>query len=444
MQQLTLFHVVILIGLTQALFLAFVLSCRQHKRHGEPWLIALLVLLAIEMAYQVYYEAGFYHAVPWLIGHDTATFLLYGPLLWFFMRRMAQERLPRRRLLALHFLPAALFQWNAFAYFILNPENIDFIAKLDQFRHSDEPTTWDAAQFVQEVLIGAYLIACWRVWRRYCEKVEAERAQWQRTGLDWMRQVLQVFSLLWVLVLARDQLLIWWAWDKAIDQLISVALPLTIFYLAYRLWQQEPIPLVLVSTEPAPTAPLAPVLLAQAPLTEAPIAGASIAQASQPQQALPEPQPLPESSPSRPPQVVSDEASLASAPPAELEVTRKYAKSALDEASATLIFDALEILMRDGEPWCDPELDLTGLANRLALSPHYLSQAINSRANCNFYDYVNRYRVLAVQRALAQTDAGSILDLAFAAGFNSKSAFYTAFKRHTGLTPRAYQQQFRP
>lgn len=438
MQQLTLFHIVILIGLTQALFLGFVLSCRPHKRHGEPWLIALLVLLAIEMAYQVYYEAGFYHAVPWLIGHDSATFLLYGPLLWFFMRRMAQEQLPRRSLMGLHFLPAVLFQWNAFAYFMLNPENIDFIAKLDQFRHSDAPTTWDAAQFVQEVLIGAYLIACWRVWQRYCEKVEAERAHWQRTGLDWMRQVLQVFSLLWLLVLVRDQLLIWWAWDKAIDHLISVALPLTIFYLAYRLWQQEPIPLVLVSTEPAPTAPLAPVPPAPIPpapipLAEASIAEVPLAQAAQPQQALPEPQSLPESS-----------TSPSSAPPTEHEVTRKYAKSALDEASATSIFDALETLMRDGEPWCDPELDLTGLANRLALSPHYLSQAINSRANCNFYDYVNRYRVLAVQRALAQTDAGSILDLAFAAGFNSKSAFYTAFKRHAGLTPRAYQQQIRP
>lgn len=417
MQQLTLFHIVILIGLTQALFLAFVLSCRQHKHHGEQWLIALLVLLAIEMAYQVYYEAGFYHTVPWLIGYDSATFLLYGPLLWLFMRRMAQEPLPRPLLLGLHFVPAALFQWNAFAYFVLNPEDIDFIAKLDQFRHDDAPTTWDAAQFVQEVLIGAYLIACWRVWRRYCEKVEAERAQWHRTGLDWMRQVLQVFSLLWVLLLARDQILIWWAWDKAIDQLISVALPMTIFYLAYRLWQQEPIPLVLITPEPAPTAPLA------APPDE-----------SSPLQSLPDAESLPDSCPPLPEQALREETP---------EAARKYAKSALDDASVSSIFDALETWMRDDEPWRDPELDLAGLASRLELSPHYLSQAINSRASCNFYDYVNRYRVKAVQRALAQTDAGSILDLAFAAGFNSKSAFYTAFKRHAGVTPRAFQQQIR-
>lgn len=405
MQQLTLFHIVILIGLTQALFLAFVLSCRQHKRHGEHWLIALLVLLAFEMAYQVYYDAGFYHAAPWLIGHDSATFFLYGPFLWLFMRRMAQEPLPRRRLLGLHFVPAALFQWNAFAYFVLNPENIDFIAKLDQFRRDDAPTAWDAAQFVQEMLIGAYLFACWRVWRRYCLKVEAERAQWQRTGLDWTRQVLQVFSFLWVMLLARDQILIWWAWDKAIDQLISIALPMTIFYLAYRLWQQEPIPLVLIT---------------------------------------PEPQSLPGSAQTPAQQAVSDMPSPAIAPPLEREVARKYAKSALDDANASSIFDALESLMRNDEPWFDPELDLAGLASRLELSPHYLSQAINSQAGCNFYDYVNRYRVQAAQRALAQSDVGSILDLAYAVGFNSKSAFYTAFKRHAGVTPRAFQQQIRP
>ena len=32
-------------------------------------------------------------------------------------------------------------------------------------------------------------------------------------------------------------------------------------------------------------------------------------------------------------------------------------------------------------------------------------------------------------------------ELAFAAGFNSLSAFYSCFRQHTGLSPKAYVKQ---
>ncbi len=418
---LSAFHLLILMGLTQAVFLAFMLAQRPRKEHGERWLVALLLLLAFEMGYVIYYEAGFYHVAPMLIGHDAATFLLYGPLLLFFMRAMAQEPLPSLRWRLLHFLPAILLQWNAFAYFFVNPERIDFIARLDDIRRADAPAEWDPLQLLQEILIGIYLVACWRVWLRYREKIEAERAQWQHSGLDWMRQVLLVFMLLWVLVLLRDQLLLWWSWDKRVDQLLSIVLPVTVFYLAYRLWQHIPPPLVLVASN------------------DVTLKGEVIAMQADEQQKVSVP-------------VVSD-AAVAEDTAADdsVERTSKYLKSALDDDSAAHLFDALEALMQESglqephlqepAPWRDPELDLGTLAGRLEVSPHYLSQVINRCAQCNFYDYVNKRRVQAVQEALAAGAPDNVLDLAFAAGFNSKSAFYAAFKRHTGLTPRAFQQQ---
>ncbi|NQD96341.1 AraC family transcriptional regulator, partial [Pseudomonas sp. CrR25] len=39
------------------------------------------------------------------------------------------------------------------------------------------------------------------------------------------------------------------------------------------------------------------------------------------------------------------------------------------------------------------------------------------------------------------SDLGRIDELAFAAGFNSLSAFYSCFRRHTGLSPKAYLKQ---
>ena len=39
------------------------------------------------------------------------------------------------------------------------------------------------------------------------------------------------------------------------------------------------------------------------------------------------------------------------------------------------------------------------------------------------------------------SDLKRIDELAFAAGFNSLSAFYNCFKRHTGLSPKAYLRE---
>ena len=60
----------------------------------------------------------------------------------------------------------------------------------------------------------------------------------------------------------------------------------------------------------------------------------------------------------------------------------------------------------------------------------------------SFYRYVNQARL---QHLLASLDAQHattpVDDLAFAAGFNSLSAFYKCFREHTGLSPKAYVKQ---
>jgi len=97
--------------------------------------------------------------------------------------------------------------------------------------------------------------------------------------------------------------------------------------------------------------------------------------------------------------------------------------------------------MRSEKPFLDSELTLAGLAERLAVPPRQLSQAINGGLGRNFLDFVNGFRVEEAKHYLEDPqEKRSILDIALLAGFNSKSAFYTAFKRQTGQTPSAYRQ----
>ena len=121
----------------------------------------------------------------------------------------------------------------------------------------------------------------------------------------------------------------------------------------------------------------------------------------------------------------------------------RYGDRALPDTQRSEFLSRLETCMTREQPWRNGELKLEELAEQLALTPHELSQLINSACGANFQDYLNRYRVEALKEALrdpAQTKS-TILDLAFAAGFNSKSALARVFKAHAGLTPGEYRRQ---
>lgn len=121
----------------------------------------------------------------------------------------------------------------------------------------------------------------------------------------------------------------------------------------------------------------------------------------------------------------------------------RYAGKQLSTADRTVYLERLTACMEHEQPYRNGELMLDDLAAQVAMTPHELSQLINEGAGANFADYLNRHRVEALKRALhdpAQASA-SILDLALAAGFNSKSAMNRAFKKHTGMTPGEFRSQ---
>jgi transcriptional regulator GlxA family with amidase domain len=117
----------------------------------------------------------------------------------------------------------------------------------------------------------------------------------------------------------------------------------------------------------------------------------------------------------------------------------------LPEDQATTLLERLDQVMDLEKPWLESELTLPQLAERTGMTPHQLSQLINSRLGMTFFDFVNARRVTEVQRCLADPayDAQPILEIALAAGFNSKSAFNAAFRQHAGTTPSLYRRAAR-
>lgn len=92
------------------------------------------------------------------------------------------------------------------------------------------------------------------------------------------------------------------------------------------------------------------------------------------------------------------------------------------------------------QPYLDPELQLGELAAALDMPDNRLSRIINEGLQTNYYQLLNQYR-LAHFEALAKSDNNrhkSVLELAYASGFNSKASFYRLFRKTHRATPKAY------
>lgn len=118
----------------------------------------------------------------------------------------------------------------------------------------------------------------------------------------------------------------------------------------------------------------------------------------------------------------------------------KYQKTKLEETEVIRIHTELTTLMTQQQCYKDAELTLGDLSNMLNIHPGVLSQVINSKEEKNFYDYVNTLRVEAFKQLLSHPDSKkyTLLTLAFACGFNSKTSFNRNFKKFTAMSPSSY------
>ena len=84
---------------------------------------------------------------------------------------------------------------------------------------------------------------------------------------------------------------------------------------------------------------------------------------------------------------------------------------------------------------------LSGLAKTIHESSHHVSQVINEKLNQSFFEFIAFHRVEEA-KIILKSDIGkklTIEEIAERVGYNSKSAFNTAFKKFTSHTPSAYR-----
>ncbi len=117
-----------------------------------------------------------------------------------------------------------------------------------------------------------------------------------------------------------------------------------------------------------------------------------------------------------------------------------YAVSTLGNVDCEHMLVRLGNLMDQEQMFQNPEMDLPMLAKYMMLTPHQLSELINTRLGKGFSRYIREYRVEAAEDLLLDKPSMPVLSVGMEVGFSSQSTFYEAFRELTGMTPGQYRR----
>ena len=82
------------------------------------------------------------------------------------------------------------------------------------------------------------------------------------------------------------------------------------------------------------------------------------------------------------------------------------------------------------------------MRNSLPKKTIHISQAINSKRNQNFRDYINNFRIQKAKQLLLEEPNLSVKEVMYFSGFHSKTTFFKCFKDKVLLTPSQYRDKY--
>ncbi len=380
-------------GFNGVFFGLLLLKLRPKNIAANRFLAIILVTMGLLMLGQYFIESGLIYQYPYLLGNTFVLEVLFAPSIYLYVRNMTQPLSPLHKTW-MHFIPSGVAALLIMPFYFLNFDQRLAVVSSD---YLDWPGVLEITQPIYMLITGIqfviYLVLSFKLLFQHTHNIKQFFSYKENITMAWLRNFLLLNVLMFIFYLIfmvfysikDSQIGVFMDWFYY----LSVGI---IFYLGImgmfqrRIYKDDMAQLDLTTQE----------LIIEAPKSnEAPA-----------------------------------------------EKADKYKKSALSKEMSDKLLIRLERTMEQEEPYLNSSLTLPQLAKMVATSPNNLSQVINEQLSMKFFDYINSYRIEVAKKLLANPlpHTPTILDIAMEAAFNSKSAFYSAFKKQVGVTPASFKK----
>jgi AraC-like DNA-binding protein len=399
--------VLLLLGAVQNIILALALiGVHKGSKLANRILAVLLLVFSLSLIDGFLLETNYYFKYPSLIGLEWPCGFLYGPLAFFYVRALTSPKgFALRWEHLLHLIPFGIHIIILTPFYLIPADEKGRLLELIiSLMDKERDFNVDPMFLILVIQVAIYLIVSLRLIVAYSSKLKQNFSSVEKINLAWLRDLFVAFFCLWCVFSLTSAFAPRYGVYRKAAYFMQLMNAVVIFVMGMKGIRR---PQVFMRLEALSAA-------------EDIQAGSNVDLAIS--------MSLDES------QTIADNTEK-----------EKYRKSSLTDEQSAKILHQLTQLMETDRPFLEPELTLPELSDRLSVSPNHVSQVINGVLKKNFFDFVNEYRVRESKKLLItpQYSHFSILGIAMEAGFNSQNAFYSAFKKHTGMTPSQFRKQKR-
>ena len=363
------------------LMATFLCSLSTGNRLSHKLLAAYLLIVVIDLSEIIFSE--FYQAYPDLDMLRFNISLFMGPTLYLYVKTAIYDDFTLKIKHLLHTIPYAI----ACLVMIPNFFSVDNASKQLWYDNFTDVPELTFIHFMTVVQFGLYLLVIYKHLIRYRKVVVENYSDADRLNKSWLTQLIYLFTLSYIIGLGRMYFRFsdFYEYERLVLTILITSVLLSICWI---LWQALHKPNLFTGV-------------------------------SSTIEVIDE-------------QVASQENSCD--PTISVIETEKY--------------DAIVLRLRDymqqSKPFLDPSLSIDTLAKLINLPSNELSLTINRIIGQHFFDFVNLYRInLAAKMLIAnEPQQKTILEILYEVGFNSKSSFNTAFKKHLLMTPSQYRKLY--
>lgn len=381
--KIKIFEYILILGAIQGILLSVLLFTKKENQPANLLLAFAMLALSFDVFNSAYIMFGYYGDFPHFTGITYSFPFLYGPIFFIYTKLISNRKISFDKKDFLHFIPFLIVVIYGLVF--VYPKSADFKLGLIASKQANNLPALELISYLKPIHGIIYVLLTIGVVKSFNEKIKNSYSNLESINLKWLQYLTIGLSIVWSIVAFTYFLNFVDKMRAGADLLIYTAASVLIYSIGYFSLKQ---PQIFES-------------LLFPPETD------SKSKTTKDQRA-------------------------------------SYNKSGLTDEIAKNHLNKLIKLMETEKPFLNSELTLRELAEKLSISPHNLSELLNTKLNKNFYDFINHYRIEEFKRRLSDptSDKFSLIALAFDSGFNSKSTFNTIFKKFTGITPSQYRKQF--
>lgn len=375
---------IIIIGFIQAFFFAVLALTKKKKEVADYILAALFLILCFQLGVNyVMVTEKYREALPHLIGTSGPMSLLYGPLLFFFIKNFISDKHEFKAKYLLHFVPFIADYIDGYLKFY-NQSGQEKIQDLIEIMNGQPDA--DLAVFLIIRSIHPIIYCIWSIdvlrvhrknlFRLYSFTSDKLKLEWL-WYLTWSMFVVGVSAFVLNVIIVFFDVADW----VQLRLIILVIAALWVFFLGYYSIKKTPF------------------------YRSYHINGIDTLDFDK-----------------------------------ILKQPEKYEKTKLKEEEVPGLKKKLLDFLKQEKPYLNNSLSIGELAESIEIPTYQLSQLINDKLGKTFFELINSYRVDEVKQRFfdPQYSNLTLLGIAMECGFNSKASFNRIFKQLTNQTPTEY------